>query len=265
VHDFDRPVSERMTSPVISVEADTSLHAAEQRLARAGISCLAVVDRVDADFTLVGVLSRTDLLRVGRLRARMGDDPELLKVPRQTVRTRMVGEPVTVAPTAPLREAAAAMARRRIHRVFVVDGGRAVGVFSTRDLMRVVLDARTPDPIAAWMSHPVETVDVSNTIAEATDRLAAAHVRGLVVLDDRWPLGLYGQAEALAAADLPATTRVEEAMSRALLCLSTQTPLYRAAAFVLESRARRICAVEQRTLRGILSGLDFARVVADWR
>jgi hypothetical protein len=51
-------------------------------------------------------------------------------------------------------------------------------------------------------------------------------------------------------------------MSCALLCLPLKLPLFRAAAFALQTRARRILAVESREMRGIVSGLDMARAIA---
>ena len=87
-------------------------------------------------------------------------------------------------------------------------------------------------------------------------------MRGVVVLEEEWPVGVFTQSEALAAAHLDPSTPVEEVMSCALLCLPIGMPIHRAAAFAVETRARRVLAVEARDLRGILSGLDMARVVA---
>jgi hypothetical protein len=50
-------------------------------------------------------------------------------------------------------------------------------------------------------------------------------------------------------------------MSYAMLCLDVRTPLYRAAAYAHATRARRVLAVEGRHLKGVLTGIDFARVV----
>lgn len=51
-------------------------------------------------------------------------------------------------------------------------------------------------------------------------------------------------------------------MSHGLLCLHPSTPLYRAAAAAYEARARRLLAVADGELVGILTGLDFARALA---
>ncbi len=256
---FDRPVCDFMSTPVATIHPDATLADAEQRLEAGSYSCLGVVGE---DGHLCGVLSRTDVLRIGRLRAVMAADPQLLKMPHQLVRARMIHNVVTADRTTPLHAAAAAMVQNHIHRIFVVENGRAVGVLSTRDLMRAIIEARVAEPIMRWMSSPVLTISASDSVAVATDLLQDARVRGLIVEDQDWPVGVYTQTEALAAAERDANTRVDEVMSCALLCLPPKLPLFRAAAFALDTRARRILAVASREMQGILSGLDMARVVA---
>ena len=89
-----------------------------------------------------------------------------------------------------------------------------------------------------------------------------AHVSGLVVVDDGWPVGLFTQREALHVKDLPRDTPVEAAMSSALLCLSPNVRVFRAAQQAATLGVRRIIAVDDSKPVGILSGLDFARVAA---
>lgn len=256
---FDRPVSDFMSAPVATIHPDLSLQDAERRLEEGSYSCLAVTD---PDGHLIGVLSRTDILRIGRLRAAMGEEAQLLKLPHQVVRGRMTRDVITADPTTPLSAAAAAMVQHHIHRVFVVQNSRPVGVLSTRDLMRAIVEARVADPISRWMSSPVMTIAATSTVGEATDVLQESRVRGLVVEDQEWPVGVFTQSEALAASSRDPSVPVEEVMSCALLCLPTNMPVFRAAAFGLETRARRILATQARQLHGILSGLDMARVVA---
>jgi CBS domain-containing protein len=50
----------------------------------------------------------------------------------------MTPRPLTVSPDAEVREAAQQMLYAEIHRLFVVEDGRVVGVISTSDIMRAV-------------------------------------------------------------------------------------------------------------------------------
>lgn len=256
---FLLPVSDFMVSPVASVHPDAALGDIERRLEQASFSCLAVVD---VEGHLCGVVSRSDLLRIGRLRAAMAEDPHLLKMPHHTLRAHMTKDVVTADPGMTLQAVAKVMVQRHIHHVFIVEHNRPIGVLSTRDLMRAIVQARVADPIKRWMSSPVITVSATSPIGEAADLLQEARVRGLVVEDQEWPVGLFTQTEVLLSAARESTVPVEEVMSCALLCLPLNMPLFRAAALALETRARRILATASREIHGILSGLDMARVVA---
>ncbi len=256
---FAQTVADLMVRGVATIHPDASLQEAEHRLEEAVYSCLAVVD---LEGHLCGVVSRSDILRIGRLRATMADDPQLLKLPQHTLRSHMTKEVVTADPGMSLQAVATVMVQHHIHRVFVVEHNRPVGVVSTRDLMRAIVQARVADPIKRWMSSPVITIPAQSSIGEAADLLQEARVRGLVVEDQEWPVGLFTQTEVLLSAKREASTPVEEVMSCALLCLPLNMPLFRATALALETRARRILATAQREIHGILSGLDMARVVA---
>jgi predicted transcriptional regulator len=125
--------------------------------------------------------------------------------------------------------------------------------------MLAIRDKRVKSPISNLMSSPVFTVRHVEPVAVATERLVKARVSGLVVVEDEWPVGLFTQAEALEARDEPRDTPVEEVMSAAMLALDADTPLHRAAAQAAALRVRRVIAVKDRGMQGILTGIDFAR------
>jgi CBS domain-containing protein len=112
------------------------------------------------------------------------------------------------------------------------------------------------------MSAPILAVETTTELGSAIERLSTAGVAGLVVLEDGRAVGLFTQVEALEARELPLFTPVEEAMTQSLVCLPVDTALFRAAGFTLATRARRVLAVEHHHVRGILTGLDFARALA---
>lgn len=257
---YDEPVRRWMRTPVRTVREDTTLTEVDHVLRERTLSSLAVVDR---DGAAVGVISRTDLLRVGRATGAIGRRAPLLALPAQSAASVMTRGIVSVSPDAPLHEAAHVMVSRHVHRVFVQDKDGLVGVLSTRDLMDAVAEHKEKTPLSEWMSTPVLSVSALDTVSFATDRLADAHVAGVIVLDEReWPVGLYTQVEALQARELPASTPIEDAMSYALLCLDMSTPLHRAARHAIDTRARRVVAVQDRRVWGILTGIDFARAAS---
>jgi len=114
------------------------------------------------------------------------------------------------------------------------------------------------------MTSPVETIEQGETIRTAIERLADADVRGLVVVDGSWPIGVFTHTEAMQARALPSMfldTPVERVMSYETICLDVSTPVYRVAGHALQMRVRRILGVHARELRGIVSGFDLARVL----
>jgi predicted transcriptional regulator len=224
-----------------------------------GITSLAVVAD---DGSLAGVISMTDLIRVGRRQAGSSTKAALLTLPDRAVEECVTGGVATVVPDDPLSLAASKMVEGHFHRVFVEKDGRPVGVLSTKDIMLAIRDKRTATPLSRWMSSPAFTVRASQPISLATDRLERAHVSGLVVVDDGWPVGVFSQREALEARDCPRDMRVDDAMSSAMLALDVDTPLYRVAAQAAELRVRRIIAVRHRNIAGILTGIDLARAAA---
>jgi CBS domain-containing protein len=222
---FSAPVHLYMSAPVHTIEASEDLRAAQLRLDGLAVSSLAVLD---GDRRLVGVISRTDLIRVGRRQAGSRGKAALLTLPEKPISRRMSSEVVTIGPDETLTAAARKMVEQRLHRLFVLGSDGLVGVISTRDIMLAIRDKRVNKPISL-----------------ATERLEKAHVTGLAVVDDGWPVGVFTQREALDARDQPRDTRVED--------------VHRAAAQAEAMRVRRIIAVKGRRLEGILTGLDFAR------
>jgi len=267
---ISQPVSRFATSPVHTIRVGATLDEAARRMTDEMISSLvAITDGIGHpghDGPIAGILTRTDLLRAGRLRATMASRPELLSMPHVHIAERMRTDVVTVAPSATVTEAAALLWGKRIHRVVLAVDHRPVGVFSTRDLMRAVVEARLDLPLARAMSSPVITVPTDEALSRATEMLIDGKVRGVVVVEggdeSAWPVGLFTQREALEAEARAGETPVEEVMSAALLCLPPDMPIHRAATFAQATRARSMLVVEGRKLRGLVTGLDLARIVA---
>lgn len=256
---FDAPVSEHMAVPLHSVMDTETLAHAEQRMSEWGVSALPVVS---ADGRLVGVLSRTDLLRVGRVRMQNGRRRKVITLPDARVREVMRTTVEVVAPDTSLAEAARRMLRRHIHRLYVVSDGRPLGVVGMKELMRVLLDANVRMPIVELMHGSLVVVQAGDPLSVAVDRMIAAQHVGLVVVEDGWPVGFFTQADALAARDAPADHRVDEWMDPHVICLPERIPVHRAVEQALALRARCVLAVDAEGIRGILTGMDVARLVA---
>ena len=130
-------VDELMRTELKVVEPDTTIEDAVVILADGHVSALPVVDPRGR---LIGVLSTTDILEA-EADCESPEDRERL-FENTTVRDIMTARPVTVMPDADVREAARQMLYFEIHRVFVEDEGRLVGVLSQSDVVRGVATAK---------------------------------------------------------------------------------------------------------------------------
>jgi predicted transcriptional regulator len=251
-----------MSAPVHTAAPGDLLPHVYRRLRELRISSLAVVE----GDRLVGVISRSDLLRVGQHRAAAatsaGRAGSLLALPEQPVADVMSTAVVTVATEDTVATAARRMVARAVHRVFVLDGHALAGVLGTRDVMLAIRDQRMPTPIHAFMTAPVLMIGATEPVRLAVQMLERARVSGVVVVEDDWPVGVFTKVQALAARDLDRDTPVEQVMDTGMVCMPSATRMHRAAEQAAAMRVRRIIACEHRDMLGILSGLDFARAAA---
>jgi predicted transcriptional regulator len=241
----DRLVDSYMMRPLAVVDPTTTRSEVFSLMADRDVSAAPIVK----DGRVVGIVSLTDLLQ------RPGPSEE-------PISNVMVRDVVTVLPGTTLREAAAKLHERKIHRVLVVEeGGSLAGVLSTRDVMRAIAQDRIDDPLSDIMSKPVVTVEARDAIGFTLDLLTRNRVHGVVVMDRGAPVGAFTQLEALRCQTMPAFAAVEDYMTHSLLQLPQTTPAYRAASFAVATRARRILAMEGSRIVGIATGIDLVQLV----
>lgn len=130
-------VAELMQQPVVTVELDTPVREAVVALTDDHISAVPVIDRTGR---MVGVVSSTDILTA---EAEAADDTARENLFAATpVRDIMTARPLTVTPETDVKDAAQQMLYAEVHRLFVVDEDRVVGVLSTSDIVRAVATGR---------------------------------------------------------------------------------------------------------------------------
>jgi CBS domain-containing protein len=149
-----------METRMVSVGPDTPLPDVHRLFVEEEISGAPVVSD---DGTLLGVVTQTDLVRAldeERDTVRMettyfhdllpysspdwSAEPDDLQDRLATLRVSdvMTQSVLTVPPEAPAPAIARALRERRVHRLFVVQGNRLIGVISAFDLLRLVEDLK---------------------------------------------------------------------------------------------------------------------------
>ena len=126
-------VAELMQSNVKTVPSETSVAEAVVSLADAHVSGMPVVD---GSGRVVGVVSTSDILTAEA--EAEGDDGRRRLLNDTAVQDIMTPRPFTVAPDDDVREAARQMLYADVHRLFVTEGDRLIGVISTTDIVRAV-------------------------------------------------------------------------------------------------------------------------------
>lgn len=145
------PIAEVMTANVVCVREDLSTEALTSLLLERGISGAPVVDAAGRP---VGVVTKTDLLRMARdqgetheterplIRAggyevELGPGFHVERIARTVVGEIMMPVTFTLQETAPVSRAAALMVVEGVHRIPVVsEAGKVVGILSTLDVLR---------------------------------------------------------------------------------------------------------------------------------
>lgn len=186
-------VDKVMTWKVVAVRPTTPYKDLVALMSQHGIGALPVVDVVDAEGRLVGMVSETDLLAKERATAAAHPDPrrrpEQAKARAETAEHLMTSPVVTVRPDATLAGAARLMHRERVRHLPVVDeAGRLVGVVSRGDLLKPYL--RSDESI----HHEVTTEVLGRLLGLQPDAVEVSVADGVVTL--------RGELETSTAADL---------------------------------------------------------------
>ena len=131
-------VSELMQTAVFTAMPEPTVEEAIRLMADTHVSSLPVVD---AHRRIRGVISSSDVLEAEA----EATDTEALGVLTScgTVQEIMTPRAVTIGPEATVQEAARLMLYADVHRLYVVEDDRLVGVVSTTDVVRMVATGRT--------------------------------------------------------------------------------------------------------------------------
>lgn len=131
------PVSHIMTSNVLTLNSTDSLEVAEEIMKKNKIRHIPVV----SGSKLVGMLSLTDLLRISFVDNYSEEGVvdtavySMLSIPKV-----MVSNPESVSKDQTIREVAEILATKEYHALPVVENGDLVGIVTTTDLIKYLLE-----------------------------------------------------------------------------------------------------------------------------
>ncbi|BFP40229.1 hypothetical protein FGF1_10740 [Flavobacteriaceae bacterium GF1] len=127
-----------MTTNVVTLSTKDDLVTAEELFKKHRIRHIPVV----RDGTILGILSYTDLMRISFADAIDDDEYEVdtMVYNMFSIEQVMVKDVVSVTPNATVKEVAQFLAQKEFHALPVVDDGKLVGIVTTTDLIRYLLE-----------------------------------------------------------------------------------------------------------------------------
>lgn len=132
----DVPVSEIMSTKLITISTKQSLYEAEKLFNRHHIRHIPVVEKGH----LVGMVSHTDLLRISFADFDESDESVLPVIYEMyTIPQLMTRVPVFVEVDTTIKETAEILARQSFHSLPVLDKGKLVGIVTTTDMINYLL------------------------------------------------------------------------------------------------------------------------------
>jgi CBS domain-containing protein len=120
-------IGDMMTREVLSVAPEDTIGEAAQKMVERGVGSAVVLDFG----RLIGIFTERDLLRAVADRVHSSE---------ARVREWMTADPITVGPDTPAEDAARTMLDNGFRHLPVVEGERAVGIVSIRDVARWISD-----------------------------------------------------------------------------------------------------------------------------
>ena len=115
-----------------------------------------------------------------------------------TVRDVMNSELVIVGPGSTVQQAASGMFASRTGSTLVMDGGRLLGIFTERDIVKALSgtsDAGRSSLVGERMTPDPEVIDPDATIGAALDRMFDGGFRHLPVVEDGRVIGIVSMRD----------------------------------------------------------------------
>jgi diguanylate cyclase (GGDEF)-like protein/PAS domain S-box-containing protein len=246
-------IGQIVSKKVVTVRPETALTEAIGLMASARISCLIVAEKKRP----VGIFTERDLVRAVARQAELGS---------LTVGALMTSPVVTIHKELSLYEAYGIMLSNKIRHHVVVDcADRIMGVMSQSDLINVLgleyfVEMRLIEQI---MTTNVMTIPLDMKLSAVINRMAAATISCVVVVDGQVPAGILTERDAVRLISKgvdPDKALIGELMSRPVLSVRLGTTLHKTASLMKQEKIRHIVVIDDEgALAGIITQTDIIK------
>ncbi|MBB5322411.1 diguanylate cyclase domain-containing protein [Marinobacter oulmenensis] len=232
--EFNRPVVDVMSSPVLSLPASTDVGEAAIKLKESGKRHFLVTDESGKP---VGILSQTDLA------LNQGLEP-YLKL--REVRAAVVRAPITADGDQSLADVAHHMYQQYSEAVVVDCGADGLGILTERDIVRLIARHTSNTPVRELATRPLLSVNENDPLIHARDLLIDNHIRHLAVVNSLGQVtGLIGYHDMLAGAEQMYLDDLRQALEQRDQALAKSRRTLQLAEKVIESSFEGIVVTDR--------------------
>ena len=236
-------VHEVMHHGLITCAPDATLGQAARRMYQAGVHALVVVD---LEGEPVGILSDFDLLAGEWL---SGDPKSLDVMRRMTAGEMMSTPPQTIEADARATDAADRMQREGIHRLLVLEAGRAVGVISIGDLIKSLQEIPARRSVVAdVMSRALVVCRPGTSLKAAARAMTERLSRSILVVEPAGrPLGVVTGWDILQACDDDCGDRIVDEVMHPPITIEPTASLRGAVDQMIQHKIHRLVVIDPTT------------------
>lgn len=119
-----------------------------------------------------------------------------------SIGTVMTSPPVTALVHEPLTQAIHRMHEHRVGSVVVMEGSRAIGIVTERDVMRAAAGEPQRPTVGSVMTAPVETIDIATPLPAALATMRERGYRHMPVTDHGNPVGVVSLRDLMRVASI---------------------------------------------------------------
>ena len=262
-----RKIKNIMTSEVLTITPENTLHDAAQLMGEKHIGSL-IVMKYD---TPVGIITEGNLLNIVRNGIPLERDwiRSSPSIRNEKVEKVMSSPLVKICVESTLKDAARSMIEKRIRRLGVCDSGNLVGIITTSDMIGSLPEV--PETMKTWfevdhfMSKHVVTADEKTLLEDVAKIMAESHVGSVVVTSQGEPIGIFTERDLLTkflAKDKSLIEEVGTVCSSPLITAPVGTSAHDAAAIMAEKHIKRLPITKGGKLVGVLSARDLVEAYA---
>jgi CBS domain-containing protein len=262
-----RKIADIMTSEVLTVNPENTLHEAAQLMGEKHIGSLIVI-KYD---TPVGIITEGDLISVVSNGIPLEIDwiRSSPSIRNQKVEKAMSFPLVKICVDRALKDAARTMIEKKIRRLGVCDSGNLCGIITTSDMIGSL--PKVPEIMKPWfevdhfMSKKVVTADEGTLLENVAKIMAENHVGSVIVTSQGEPIGIFTERDLLTkflAEDRSLIEEVGNVCSSPLITVPIGISAHDAASIMVEKHVKRLPITKNDKLVGVLSARDLVEAYA---